>query len=76
MKGARRAVGIGAFIVLALGTAWALEHRSSSRMEGGVVGPIIAPAVIAPQEESGAGPTTPPDSQQEYDRSDLQLTQG
>lgn len=76
MNGAPRAIGIGAFIVLALGTAWALEHRSSPRTEGGAVGPIIAPATIAPQEESGADRPTPPDSQQEYDRSDLQLVQG
>ena len=31
MNGTRRAIGVGAFIVLALGTAWALEHKASQR---------------------------------------------
>jgi hypothetical protein len=75
MNGARRAIGVGAFIVLALGTAWALEHRASQR-ESGAAGPIIAPAAVTPREEFGAGRPTVPEPQPEYDRSDLQLSQG
>ena len=76
MHGARRAIGIGAFIVLALGTAWALEHRASHRTERGGAGHPIAPAAVTPREDPGAGRTTAPETQPEYDRSDLQLIQG
>jgi hypothetical protein len=75
MNGTRRAIGVGAFIVLALGTAWALEHKASQR-ERDAAGHVIAPSAVTPREESGAGRTTAPDSQPEYDRSDLQLIQG
>jgi hypothetical protein len=73
MNGTRRAIGIVALIVLALGTAWALEHRAGT--QGGAQ-PIIAPTGVTAPEQTGGERTTAPDSQQEYDRSDLLLSQG
>ena len=73
MNGTRRAIGIVALIALALGTAWALEHRAGTH---GGARPIIAPAGVTAPEQPGGERTTPPDSRQEYDRSDLQLIQG
>jgi hypothetical protein len=72
MNGTRRAIGIVALIVLALGTAWALEHRAGPR---GDARPIPAPAGVTAPEQAG-GERTAPDPQPEYDRSDLLLSQG
>ena len=72
MNETRRAIGIGAFVVLALGTAWALEHRAALRAEQGTT----PPAAVTPPQSSGAVPATAPEPQPEYDRSDLQLMQG
>jgi len=73
MNRTRRAIGVGAFITLAvLGTAWALEHRTSAlRTEGGAPHDVGAPAT---PQESGASRVI--DAQPEYDRSDLLLSQG
>lgn len=76
MKGTRRAIGVGAFIVLALGTAWALEHRTGHRTQPSATDHVIAPATVTPREDPGAVRTTAPEPQPEYDRSDLQLIQG
>jgi hypothetical protein len=78
----RRTIGVGAFVMLAvLGMGWALEKaHSNSQRQGGA-------AVSEPAKGSGAVTTPlerepvdmqPPatDSSQEYDRSDLILTQG
>lgn len=75
MTGTGRAIGVGAFIMLAvLGTAWALEHRHPISPTGdGAAGGGGVPGTVAPQP-SGAGRAT--DSQPEYDRSDLLLSQG
>ena len=75
MNRTRRAIGVGAFITLAvLGTAWALEHRTSAlRTEGGATHDVGTPATLAPPE-SGASRVI--DAQPEYDRSDLLLSQG
>lgn len=68
MTGTRRAMAVGAFIMLAaLGTAWALEHRATTRLRGDEQAPYTAPAAtgdfVAPSE-------------QPIDRSDLLLSQG
>lgn len=68
MTGTRRAIAVGAFIMLAvLGTAWALEHRATPRLRGDEQAPFTAPAstghFVAPSEPL-------------YDRSDLLLSQG
>jgi hypothetical protein len=66
MTGTRRAIAVGAFIMLAvLGTAWALEHRATTRLRGDEQAPVTAPTgdSVAPAEEI-------------YDRSDLILIQG
>jgi hypothetical protein len=82
MSRTRRTIGVSAFVVLAvLGTGWALEKASSSsHKQGGA-------AVSEPAKASDAG-TAPvsqepmdvqpaaTDSSQEYDRSDLILSQG
>jgi hypothetical protein len=82
----RRAVGIGAVIVLAvLGTGWALEKAaSSSRTHGGAGGiertrtgdTAGAPRTGAPPNDAAVRPTPTTDSIQEHDRSDLILVQG
>jgi hypothetical protein len=68
MTGTRRAIAVGAFIMLAvLGTAWALEHRVSTRLRGDEQAPYTEPAKT--------GDFVVP-SEQPYDRSDLILSQG
>lgn len=76
MRGAWRAIGAGAFIVVALGTAWALEHQAGRRTQAGATDHVIAPATVTPREDPGAGQATAPRWQPQYDRSDLQLIQG
>ncbi len=68
MTGTRRAIAVGAFIMLAvLGTAWALEHRATPRLRGDEQAPYTAPASM--------GDFVAP-SEQPIDRSDLLLSQG
>jgi hypothetical protein len=68
MTGTRRAIAVGAFIMLAvLGTAWALEHRTITRLRGDEQAPVTAPASM--------GDFVAP-SEQPIDRSDLLLSQG
>ena len=68
MTGTRRAIAVGAFIMLAvLGTAWALEHRATTQLRGDEQAPVTAPA--------STGDFVVP-SEQPYDRSDLILSQG
>lgn len=71
MNRTRRAIGVGAFITLAvLGTAWALEHRATTpRTDGGAE--VVAPASVAPSESDASRAI-----ELEYDRSDLLLIQG
>jgi hypothetical protein len=76
MRETRRAIGVGAFIVVALGTAWALEHQADRRTQAGATDHVIAPATATPREDPGAGRITAPEWQPQYDRSDLQLIQG
>jgi hypothetical protein len=75
-----RMIGLSALAVLvALGTGWAIEKSTHSQAQG-------KPAVIAPAKASGTAATPVPrepeiqpaavDSNQEYDRSDLLLSQG
>ena len=82
----RRAVGIGAVIVLAvLGTGWALEKAASSSRTHGGAGVIErtrtgdtdgAPRTGAPPNAAAVRPTPTTVSIQEHDRSDLILVQG
>ena len=68
MTGTRRAIAVGAFIMLAvLGTAWALEQRATPRLRGDEQAPVTAPA--------STGDFVAP-SEQPFDRSDLILSQG
>lgn len=75
MNRTRLAIGLSAFVMLAaLGTDWALEKAySNSHRLGGA-------AVSEPAKTSDAVATTPVDvpaaTEQEYDRSDLLLSQG
>ena len=76
MSKTQRAIAIGTVILLAaLGTGWTLEKGPSHRREGGVPAvsdsPTIPPASAAP----ASTPPTPAPSE-EYDRSDLLLSQG
>jgi hypothetical protein len=68
----RRSISVAAFVLLAvLGTAWAYERTQGiPRANGGPAGVVTAPALPVPPD----APTT--DSVQDYDRSDLILTQG
>jgi len=81
MNRAQRAIGIGGFIMLAaLGTGWAIEKGSGhSRPDGGAA--VTEPTktgdlVTLPQGPSAGGQAPTSDSSQEYDRSDLLLSQG
>jgi hypothetical protein len=73
MNRTRRAIGVGAFITLAvLGTAWALEHRSTGhKTDGGAASEVVAPASVAPNESD-----TSRAIELQHDRSDLLLIQG
>ena len=80
MNGVRRAI-IGGFITLAvLGTGWAIENGSGhSRPQGAAM--VTEPTktgdvVTLPQGALAGGQTATSDSSQEYDRSDLLLSQG
>jgi len=75
-----RMIGISALAVLvALGTGWAIEKSTHSQAQD-------KPAVIAPAKATDTATTPVPrepeiqpaavDSNQEYDRSDLLLSQG
>ena len=81
-KQTRRRIGIGVFVALvALGTGWELEWASSGshRQDGGAVAApakasdaVTAPLPREPWDDLPAAT----DSSQEYDRSDLLLSQG
>jgi hypothetical protein len=85
MSRTRRTIGVGAFIVFAaLGTGWGLEKASnnSHARDAAVVEParasgvVTAPLAPTPSNESVGGRPVTTDSSQEYDRSDLFLSQG
>jgi len=82
MSRTRRTVGIGALIMLTvLGTGWALERVSRTPEAGAVIesgrtGDGVAPLTRSLQDESTVAPAAVMDSSQEYDRSDLLLSQG
>jgi hypothetical protein len=73
MKRTLRKIGLGALVVFAvLAMAWAFEQApSSSHMRGEA---IDEPASQVPPQPSFEPAAV--DSNQEYDRSDLQLSQG
>jgi len=77
MKGTRRAIGIGSVVLLAaLGTGLALEKTSGhpGAAPAKAIDPVTAPLSSAPE---GPQPGADSDStSQEYDRSDLLLSQG
>ena len=85
MNRTRRTIGVGAFIMLAvLGTDWALERAfSNSHIQGGaavsdpakVGDTMTAPLTHEPSDESDKQSATT-ESDPEYDRSDLILSQG
>jgi len=79
MTRTQRTIGIGAFVMLAvLGTGWALEKGYSSQRgvasdePSAQTDPINAPDSIQPADEQPAAGG----ASQEYDRSDLLLSQG
>ena len=72
MNRTRRTIGLSVFVMLVvLGTGWALEKKapSNSQRQGGAAEPAKA------SEPSNVKPAAT-DSNQEYDRSDLFLSQG
>lgn len=71
MNKTRRSIGVTVFVLAVLGTAWAYERTHGiPGANGGPAGVVTAPAAPAPPD----APAT--DSVQDYDRSDLFLTQG
>ena len=81
MSKTRRTIGLSAFVILAvLGTGWALEKTAStSRTHGGAAVGEPAKASDAVTSPVSGEPDERPaatDSNQEYDRSDLILSQG
>ena len=74
MNRTRRTIGLSVFVMLVvLGTGWALEKKASSNFQkqGGTA--TTEPAKAS--EPSDVEPAAT-DSDQEYDRSDLPLSQG
>ncbi len=74
MNRTRRTIGLSILVMLVvLGTGWALEKKASSNSQrrGGAV--VTEPAKA--NEPSDVKPAAT-DSDQEYDRSDLLLSQG
>ena len=74
MNRTRRTIGLSVFVMLVvLGTGWALEKKASSnsQRQGGTA--TTEPAKAS--EPSDVKPAAT-DSDQEYDRSDLPLSQG
>ena len=78
MSRTRRTIGLSVFVMLVvLGTGWALEKKasSSSQKQGGAA--VTEPAKASePSDESPEVKPAATDSNQEYDRSDLLLSQG
>jgi hypothetical protein len=78
MNRTRRTIGISALVMLvALGTGWTLEHAYSNAPSKG--GATVNESATAP--DAATAPFSPLDAQpasyyQEYDRSDLLLSQG
>lgn len=74
-KTTRRKMGVSAFVALAvLGTGWVVERASSNAQMGGAV---ISESVSA--SEAAIVPVFQPpvtNSSEQYDRSDLLLSQG
>jgi hypothetical protein len=79
MNRTRRTIGLSAFVMLVvLGTGWAVERASHTPGAAAVSEPAMArDAVVAPvsREPLDVQPVAT-DSSQEYDRSDLLLSQG
>jgi hypothetical protein len=82
MSKTRRTIGLGAFVMLAaLGTGWAIEQASSRShaRNGAAVSEPATASDAATTRDSGEPSRVSPaatDSSQEYDRSDLILSQG
>lgn len=77
MSKTQRAIAIGTVILLAaLGTGWTLEKGPSQRRAGG--GPTVSdsPTTISPASGAPESAPPPPVPSEEYDRSDLVLSQG
>ena len=78
MNRTRRTIGLSVFVMLVvLGTGWALEKKASSNShkQGGAA--VTEPAKASePSDESFEVKPAATDSNQEYDRSDLVLSQG
>jgi hypothetical protein len=71
MSKTRRAMAVGSFVLLAvLGTAWAYERTQAVPQTYGPSETVAAPANPVPPDAPAA------DWAQEYDRSDLILSQG
>jgi hypothetical protein len=78
MNRTRRTIGLSVFVMLVvLGTGWALEKKASSnsQKQGGAAVTEPAKASDSSDESFEVKPAAT-DSNQEYDRSDLLLTQG
>jgi len=77
MSKSRRAIGIGTLILLgALGTGWTLEKAPNHRRPQGDPAVSDSPKAIAPVSVPESAPAPAPDSSEQYDRSDLLLSQG
>jgi ABC-type oligopeptide transport system substrate-binding subunit len=74
MNRTRRTIGLSVFVMLVvLGTGWALERKASSNSHRQGGAEVTEPAKSS--EPSDVKPAAT-DSNQEYDRSDLLLSQG
>lgn len=74
MNRTRRTIGLSVFVMLiVLGTGWALEKKASSNSQRQGGAPVTEPAKASEPSEVTPAAT---DSNQEYDRSDLLLSQG
>jgi len=85
MNKTRRTIGVSAFIMLVLGTGWALEKAfSNSHTDLGTAviertntsDIVIAPLAPERSDEPVDGRPATTESSLEYDRSDLILSQG
>jgi len=80
MSMTRRTIGIGAFIVLAvIGTGWAIDKAATnSQARTGVSVEVTTPMdpAMTPFTDESGGARPAADTSPEYDRSDLQLSQG
>ena len=77
MSKTQRAIAIGTVILLAaLGTGWTLEKGPSHRRAGGAAAVSDSPTTISPAASTPESTPPAPIPSEEYDRSDLLLSQG